>query len=83
MHMENRLNIEDSRYLKTALKLLRQSRSMLSSLAECSDVKEVSDVLSKMTDEISETEKKVDTISDYYSTNKFIQLSLNFDADGQ
>lgn len=81
--MENRLSIEDSRYLKTALKLLRQSKSMFGSLAERSDVKEVSEVLTKMCEEISETEKKINTISDYYSTDKFIQLSINFDVDEQ
>lgn len=75
---ENRLNKEDTKYLKTAIRLLRQGNTMLKQLSEKTDVEAVRLATMKMYTEIETSLKRIDGLDDYLTTGKYRQLSLDF-----
>lgn len=78
--IENRLDKEDTKYLKTAIRLLRQGNTMLKQLSEKTDMEAISIATAKMHTEIETSLKRVDGLDDYLTTGKYIQLSFDFDA---
>ena len=79
--MEGKLNKTDSKYLKTAIKLLRQGNTMLKILSEKSEIDAVSIATANIYNEIEESLKKINKINDYISTGKYVQLSINFEEE--
>lgn len=79
--MEGRLNKEDSKYLKTAIRLLRQGNTMLLHLSEKTDLDIVSEFTASVHDDIERILEDVDKISEYIVTDRYVQLSLDFDGD--
>ena len=76
-----KLNKDDSKYLKTAARLLRQGNSMLLNISKKTDIDVVSAVTTQIHDEIEVALGKIDSIEDYIATGKYVQLSLDFLED--
>ena len=76
-----KLNKDDSKYLKTAARLLRQGNSMLLNVSKKTDIDAVSAVTAQIHDEIEVALAKIDGIEDYIATGKYVQLSLEFSED--
>ncbi len=69
------MNKQDRKYLKTALRMLRQGNSMLLKLSEKTDVDDVSRVTANMHDNIEDALKNADLLKDYLSG----QYSMKFE----
>ena len=69
------MNKNDRKYLKTALRMLRQGNSMLLKISENTDIDDVSRVTSNMNKNIDDALKLSDLLKDYLTG----QLSLKFE----
>lgn len=76
--MEGILNKTDSKYMKSAIKLLRQGNTMLLSISKKTDLDVVSSVTAEVHDDVQSALEKLNTIRDFIVTDKYIQLSLDF-----
>ncbi len=79
--MEGILNKTDSKYLKSAMKLLRQGNTMLLSISKKTDLDVVSSVTAEVHNDVQSALEKLNTIRDFIVTDKYIQLSLDFNED--
>lgn len=69
------MNKSNRKYLKTALRMLRQGNSMLQNLSERCEIDDVSRVTANMHDNIENALKISDLLKDYLSG----QYSINFE----
>ena len=79
--MEGILNKTDSKYLKSAIKLLRQGNTMLLSISKKTDLDVVSSVTAEVHDDVQSALEKLNTIRDFIVTDKYFQLSLDFNEN--
>ena len=77
--IEGKLNKEDSKYLKTALRLLRQGNTMLKQLQERCEITEPSNAIKSMTQDVDAALGKAGILEEYIADGKYVQLSLNFE----
>ena len=74
MNNENKSN---RKYLKTALRMLRQGNSMLLNASQTIDMDDVSDVTANMHDEIETTLKQTELLKDYLSGQYTMKFEEN------
>jgi hypothetical protein len=71
------MNKQDRKYLKTALRMLRQGNSMLLKASQAIDIDDVSRITANMHDNIEDILKLTDLLKDYLSG----QYTMKFEED--
>jgi hypothetical protein len=71
------MNKQDRKYLKTALRMLRQGNSMLLKASQAIDIDDVSRITANMHDNIEDILKLTDSLKDYLSG----QYSMKFEDE--
>jgi hypothetical protein len=71
------MNKQDRKYLKTALRMLRQGNSMLLKASHAIDIDDVSRITANMHDNIEDILKLTDSLKDYLSG----QYSMKFEDE--
>lgn len=70
-------NKSNRKYLKTALRMLRQGNSMLLNASQTIDMDDISDVTANMHDEIEITLKQTELLKDYLSGQYTMKFEEN------
>ena len=70
-------NKSNRKYLKTALRMLRQGNSMLLNASQTIDMDDVSDVTANMHDEIETALKQTELLKDYLSGQYTMKFEEN------